>query len=165
MIVAGLLEEGAHAIGAPPDYHALGTFSETWAFLELFIGRCAQLTAGEDQHEAGFNLQARLDALNAAVRLAPELQELSTDALALTAEIRAVALKRQEVLQDLARASLTRLGLSLFALPSKVMEPNAIGRAFSNPKALDELHLKACDLVRRTLLLLSALDDRLATRS
>ena len=165
MIVAGFSPEGAHAIGSPPDYHALGTFSETWAFLELFVGRCAQLTAGEDQHDTGFNLQARLDALDAAVRLAPELQDLSADALALTAEIRAAAVKRQEVLQDLARASLNRLGLSLFSLPSKAMEPNAIGRAFANPKAVDELHLKACDLVRRTLLLLSALDERLARRA
>jgi len=164
MIVAGFSQEGAHAIGAPPDYHALGTFSETWAFLELFIGRCAQLLAGEDQHEA-FNLQARLNALDAAVRLAPELDALTADALALTAEIRAMAIKRQEVLQDLARASLNRLGLSLFALPSKVLEPNAIGRAFANPKAVDELHLKACDLVRRTLLLLSALDDRFARKA
>ena len=28
--------------GSPTDYHALGAFAETWAFLELFLGRCAE---------------------------------------------------------------------------------------------------------------------------
>lgn len=162
MIVTGFAQSGAPVGAAAPDYHALGTFSETWAFLELFVARCAQLVAGEDQQEAEISLQARLDALNTAVRLAPELHEVSADALALTADIRAAALKRQGVLQDLARASLSRMGFGLFALPSTALGPNAVAVSLGHPKAVDELHLKACDLVRRALLLLSALEARLA---
>jgi hypothetical protein len=160
MIVARFSAEAAHGLGPAPDYHALGTFAETWAFLELFVGRCAQLVAGEDQDEAEASLQGRLDALDAAMRLAPELYELADETLALTAEIRSVASKRQAALQDLARASLSRLGVGLFALPAAALGPNAVGGGLCASKAVDELHMKACDLVRRTLLLLSALQER-----
>lgn len=165
MIAAQIAQERSRGLGAAPDYHALGTFAETWAFLELFIGRCDTLVAGPDGAEAEVSLKAGLDALETAARLAPELHDLSAETLVLVGEIRAVSLKRQAALQDLARASLNRLGLSLFALPATALGPNAAGSAPCPAKAVEELHLKACDLVRRAVLLLNALQARSAQQA
>ncbi|WP_312166345.1 hypothetical protein [Phenylobacterium sp.] len=138
--------------GAAPDYHALGTFSETWTFLEFFLERCLHAAGGEADCDQPLSLQARLDALESL-----ELGASRPEALALAAEVRALALKRQAVLQDLARASLNRLGLNLFALPDAALGPKAVPSPFGRDKALDALHLKTCDLVRRAALLLCAL--------
>jgi hypothetical protein len=148
------LRQGARLAGAPlhaspvgraPDYHALGTFSETWAFLEYFLERCAKAGGGEIATDQAFSLQARLDALDDL-----DLGAQRNEALALTAEIRVVAHRRQAALQDLARASLNRMGLSQFDLPA--------APPFGDDKALDALHMKTCDLVRRSVLLLCALE-------
>ena len=143
-----------------PDYHALGTFAETWVFLELFLDRCGGAIGSSAPGQAPPDLAARLDALDAAARLAPGLTILSGEVLMLTAEVRALAAKRQVVLQDLARASLNRLGMNLFAIPAAAMGKNAVPSPFGREESIDALHLKTCDLVRRTLLLLSALENR-----
>ena len=55
------------------------------------------------------------------------------------------------VLQDLARASLSRMGLGQFDV-SDAPQPA------DGDKALDALHMRTCDLVRRAVLLLCALE-------
>lgn len=138
--------------GVAPDYHALGTFSETWAFLEFFLERCLHVAGGEAGSDGPLSLQARLDALESL-----EFGSARTEALALVAEVRGLALQRQAVLQDVARASLNRLGLDLFDIPDATLGPNAVASPFGRDKALDALHLKTCDLVRRAALLLCGL--------
>ena len=115
---AGALQHACQA-GRAPDYHALGTFSETWSFLEYFLERCVQVGGGE--------------------------------AAALAAEVRALAHRRQAALQDLARASLSRMGLGQ-------LDVSAAPQPADGDKALDALHMRTCDLVRRAVLLLCALE-------
>ncbi len=150
-LAGGALHAGPSG-GAAPDYHALGTFSETWAFLEFFLERCLHVAGGEADCDRPLSLQARLDALESL-----ELGAARAEAQALIAEVRALALKRQAVLQDLARASLNRLGLNLFDIPDAALGPNAVPSPFSGDKALDALHMRTCDLVRRAALLLCGL--------
>lgn len=146
---------------AAPDYHALGTFSETWAFLELFLDRCAGVIGvGEGSEEVRPDppsLKSRLDSLDAAARLLPALAELSGEVTGLTAEVRILAFKRRIALENMARASLGRLGMDLFEIPSVALGAR---RASTCTDSLETLHLKACDLVRRSLLLLSKLEER-----
>ncbi|MBA4012897.1 MAG: hypothetical protein C0481_13600 [Phenylobacterium sp.] len=148
------LRPGARLAGAPqhacstgraPDYHALGTFSETWSFLEYFLGRCVQVGGGETACDQPLSLAAQLDALE---RL--ELGAQRSEAAALAAEIRVAAHRRQAALQDLARASLNRMGLGQFDIPAALPH--------DGDKALEALHMRTCDLVRRTVLLLCALE-------
>jgi hypothetical protein len=150
-LAGGALHAGP-SVGAAPDYHALGTFSETWAFLEFFLERCLHVAGGEAACDQPLSLQARLDALESL-----DLGSARAEAVALIAEVRALSLKRQAVLQDLARASLNRLGLNLFDVPDAALGPNAVASPFSGDKALDALHMKTCDLVRRAALLLCGL--------
>lgn len=155
------LRQGARLAGAPqhacltgrtPDYHALGTFSETWSFLEYFLERCVQVGGGEASADQPLSLPARLDALE---RL--ELGAQRKEAVALAVEARALAHRRQAALQDMARASLSRLGL--FDLPAAAaLGPNAVAADLGGDKALEALHMKTCDLVRRAVLLLCALE-------
>ncbi|MBP7701958.1 MAG: hypothetical protein KA098_05090 [Phenylobacterium sp.] len=133
---AGALQ---HAWGRAPDYHALGTFSETWSFLEYFLERCVQAGGGEAACEQPLSL--RLDAL----------ERLGGEAAALAAEARALAHRRQAALQDLARASLSRMGLGQF-------DASAAPPTTEGDKALEVLHMRTCDLVRRAVLLLCALE-------
>ena len=140
---AGALQ---HARGRAPDYHALGTFSETWSFLEYFIDRCLQAGGGETASDRPLSLAARLDALE---RLDHGSQ--GVEAAALISDTRALADRRQNALQDLARASLSRLGLGQFDV-SDAPQPA------DGDKALDALHMRTCDLVRRAVLLLCALE-------
>ena len=146
---------------AVPDYHALGTFAETWAFLDLFLDRCAGLVGGACGQDPG-SLSAKLEALEVAARVAPMLKDFSSEISVLTADIRALADTRQVVMQALAQASLERLGIGLFAIPSAARAPKAAASPRRPELSLDALHLKTCDLVRRTLLLLNALETRLA---
>lgn len=147
-LAGGALHAGPSA-GATPDYHALGTFSETWAFLEFFLERCLHVVGGEADCDQPLSLQARLDALESL-----ELGASRAEALALVAEVRALALKRQAVLQDLARASLNRMGLNLFDVSNAAL---GAAPALGGDKALEALHMKTCDLVRRAALLLCTL--------
>lgn len=144
---------GARPAGAPPhacptprapDYHALGTFSETWAFLEYFIDRCLQAGGGAAASDQPLSLAARLDALER-LDLGPQGRE----AAALAAEARALADRRQNALQDLARASLNRMGLGQFDIDGALPH--------DGDKTLEALHMRTCDLVRRTVMLLCAL--------
>ena len=89
-------------------------------------------------------LADRLDALESL-----ELGTQQGEAVALAAEIRVVAHRRQGALQDLARASLVRMGLGQFDIPGA---PSQDG-----DKVLEALHMRTCDLVRRAVLLLCAL--------
>ena len=139
---AGALQ---HAWGRAPDYHALGTFSETWSFLEYFLERCVQ-AGGEAACDQPLSLAVRLDALE---RLDFGAQRSAAAALAV--EVRALAHRRQAALQDLARASLSRMGLGQFDVSAA--PPPADG-----DKALEVLHMRTCDLVRRAVLLLCALE-------
>lgn len=134
--------------GAAPDYHALGTFSETWAFLELFVGRCV----GELSPQIPAGLLAKLDALEVALICTPIRQW--REAQSLITEIRAVDLQREAALQDLARSSLHRMGLSMLE-PAPDL-PNAAASPFE-PRPIETLHMRACDLVRRAALLLCEL--------
>lgn len=131
-----------------PDYHALGTFSETWAFLELFVGRCV----GELGAQVPPGLLAKLDALEVALICTPIRQ--CREAQALIDEIRAVALQRESALQDLARSSLHRMGLNMLE-PAPDL-PNATASPFEQ-RPIETLHMRACDLVRRSAMLLCAL--------
>lgn len=143
---------------AAPDYHALGTFAETWMFLELFLERCTGLVGGVSGQDS---LAAKLEALDTAARVAPMLKDFASEISVLTADVRSLADMRQAVLQGLAQASLERLGMGLFAIPSAARAPKAASSSLRQP-SIDTLHLKTCDLVRRTLLLLNALETRLA---
>ncbi|MCX7587157.1 hypothetical protein [Phenylobacterium sp. 58.2.17] len=135
---AGALQHACQA-GRAPDYHALGTFSETWSFLEYFLERCVQVGGGEAAYDQP--LSPRLDAL----------ERLGGEAAALAAEVRALAHRRQAALQDLARASLSRMGLGQ-------LDVSAAPQPAAGDKALDALHMRTCDLVRRAVLLLCALE-------
>ena len=144
---------GARPAGAPPhacptprapDYHALGTFSETWAFLEYFIDRCLQAGGSETASDRPLSLAARLDALE---RL--DLGSQGGEAAALISDARALADRRQNALQDLARASLQRMGLGQFDIDGALPH--------DGDKTLEALHMRTCDLVRRTVMLLCAL--------
>ena len=139
---AGALQ---HARGRAPDYHALGTFSETWSFLEYFLERCVQ-AGGEAACDQPLSLAVRLDALE---RL--DFGAQRSEAAALAVEVRALAHRRQAALQDLARASLSRMGLGQF-------DASAAPPTTDGDKALDALHMRTCDLVRRAVLLLCALE-------
>ena len=143
---------------AAPDYHALGTFAETWTFLELFLERCAGLVGGVSGQDS---LAAKLEALDAAARVAPMLKDFASEISVLTADVRTLADMRQAVLQGLAQASLERLGMGLFAIPNAARAAKAV--AGRQQPSIDTLHLKTCDLVRRTLLLLNALETRIAS--
>ena len=79
------------------------------------------------------------------------LERLGGEAAALAAEARALAHRRQAALQDLARASLSRMGLGQF-------DASAAPPAADGDKALEVLHMRTCDLVRRAVLLLCALE-------
>lgn len=147
------VRSGARPAGAPPhacptprapDYHALGTFSETWAFLEYFIDRCLQAGGGETASDRPLSLAARLDALE---RL--DLGSQGGEAAALISDARALADRRQNALQDLARASLHRMGLGQFDIDGALPH--------DGDKALEALHMRTCDLVRRAVMLLCAL--------
>lgn len=140
-----------------PDYHALGTFAETWMFLELFLERCAGLVGGVSGQDS---LAAKLEALDAAARVAPMLKDFASEISVLTADIRTLAAMRQAVLQGLAQASLERLGMGLFAIPSTARASKAA--PLGQQPSIDTLHLKTCDLVRRTLLLLNTLEAPIA---
>lgn len=131
-----------------PDYHALGTFSETWAFLELFVGRCV----GELSAQVPPGLLAKLDAMEVALICTPIRQR--SEVQALIAEIRAVDLQREAALQDLARSSLHRMGLNMLE-PAPDL-PNATASPFES-RPIEALHMRACDLVRRSALLLCEL--------
>ena len=139
---AGALQ---HAWGRAPDYHALGTFSETWSFLEYFLERCVH-AGGEAACDQPLSLAVRLDALE---RL--DFGAQRSEAAALAVEVRALAHRRQAALQDLARASLSRMGLGQF-------DASAAPPAADGDKALEVLHMRTCDLVRRAVLLLCALE-------
>ena len=143
---------------AAPDYHALGTFAETWTFLELFLERCAGLVGGVSGQDS---LAAKLEALDAAARVAPMLKDFASEISVLTADVRTLSDMRQAVLQGLAQASLERLGMGLFAIPNAARAAKAV--AGRQQPSIDTLHLKTCDLVRRTLLLLNALETRIAS--
>lgn len=136
-----------------PDYHALGTFSETWSFLEFFLGRCLSALGAN----AAPGLQAKLESMDAAAQRleGPHAHEVA----ALAAEVRALAEKREAALQDLARASLNRMGLHMFAPADAALGPKAVATPLDNgSKAVEALHLRACDLVRRSALLLCTLE-------
>lgn len=136
-----------------PDYHALGTFSETWSFLEFFLGRCLSALGAE----AAPGLLAKLEAIDAAAQHLEGLE--GQEVIALAVEVRALAGKREAVLQDLARASLNRMGLHMFAPADAALGPNAVASPLDNSsKAVDALHMRACDLVRRSALLLCTLE-------
>ena len=137
---AGALQ---HAWGRAPDYHALGTFSETWSFLEYFLERCVQ-AGGEAACDQPLSLAVRLDALE---RL--DFGAQRSEAAALAVEVRALAHRRQAALQDLARASLHRMGLGQFDIDGALPH--------DGDKTLEALHMRTCDLVRRTVMLLCAL--------
>ena len=137
---AGALQ---HAWGRAPDYHALGTFSETWSFLEYFLERCVQ-AGGEAACDQPLSLAVRLDALE---RL--DFGAQRSEAAALAVEVRALAHRRQAALQDLARASLQRMGLGQFDIDGALPH--------DGDKTLEALHMRTCDLVRRTVMLLCAL--------
>ena len=137
---AGALQ---HARGRAPDYHALGTFSETWSFLEYFLERCVQ-AGGEAACDQPLSLAVRLDALE---RL--DFGAQRSEAAALAVEVRALAHRRQAALQDLARASLQRMGLGQFDIDGALPH--------DGDKTLEALHMRTCDLVRRTVMLLCAL--------
>ena len=139
---AGALQ---HARGRAPDYHALGTFSETWSFLEYFLERCVH-AGGEAACDQPLSLAVRLDALE---RL--DFGAQRSEAAALAVEVRALAHRRQAALQDLARASLSRMGLGQF-------DASAAPPTTEGDKALEVLHMRTCDLVRRAVLLLCALE-------
>lgn len=126
-----------------PDYHALGTFSETWSFLEFFLGRCLSALGAN----AAPGLQAKLESMDAAAQRleGPHAHEVA----ALAAEVRALAGKREAALQDLARASLNRMGLGQFDIDGALPH--------DGDKTLEALHMRTCDLVRRTVMLLCAL--------
>ena len=141
---AGALQHACQA-GRAPDYHALGTFSETWSFLEYFLERCVQ-AGGEAACDQPLSLAVRLDALE---RL--DFGAQRSEAAALAVEVRALAHRRQAALQDLARASLSRMGLGQF-------DASAAPPAADGDKALEVLHMRTCDLVRRAVLLLCALE-------
>lgn len=143
---------------AAPDYHALGTFAETWTFLELFLERCTGLVGGVSGQDS---LAAKLEALDTAARVAPMLKDFASEISVLTTDVRSLADTRHAVLQGLAQASLERLGMGLFAIPSAARAPKAASLSLRQP-SIDTLHLKTCDLVRRTLLLLNALETRIA---
>lgn len=132
--------------GSPTDYHALGAFAETWAFLELFLGRCAETVGVTPQGDA----QSRALTLALAVQAAPEFAPLAGKTSALAHEIAELAAHRQVVMEDLARASLRRMGVEACNAP-----PPA-----SPVRALDALHMGACDLVRRCVILLGQLKAR-----
>ena len=147
------LRPGARPAGAPPhagpaarapDYHALGTFAETWAFLEYFVDRCLQASGGGTASDQPPSLAARLDALER-LDLGPQGRE----AAALVAEARILAVRRQAALHDLARASLHRMGLGQFDLAEAPPQ--------DGDKTLEALHMRTCDLVRRAVMLLCAL--------
>ena len=144
---------GSRATAAAPDYHALGTFSETWSFLEFFLGRCLS-ALGED---AAPGLQAKQEALDMAARQRSD--EAGSEVATLVAEVRALAAKREAALQELARASLNRMGLHMFAPADAALGPNAVGSPLGNgSKTVEALHMRACDLVRRSALLLCGLE-------
>lgn len=143
---------------AAPDYHALGTFAETWTFLELFLERCTGLVGGVSGQDS---LAAKLEALDTAARVAPMLKDFASEISVLTTDVQSLADTRHAVLQGLAQASLERLGMGLFAIPSAARAPKAASSSLRQP-SIDTLHLKTCDLVRRTLLLLNALETRIA---
>jgi len=130
--------------GSPTDYHALGAFAETWAFLELFLGRCAETVGVTPQGDA----QARAMTLALAVQAAPEFAPLAGKTSTLAHEVAELAAHRQVVLEDLARASLRRMGVEACNAP-----PSPV-------RALDALHMSACDLVRRCVILLGQLKAR-----
>ena len=132
--------------GSPTDYHALGAFAETWAFLELFLGRCAETVGVTPLGDA----LDRAAALALAVQAAPEFAPLAGKTSTLAHEVGELAARRQAVLEDLARASLRRMGLEIQNAP-----PPA-----SPARALDALHMSACDLVRRCVILLGQLKAR-----
>jgi hypothetical protein len=154
--------ESPPPVGTTPDYHALGTFSETWAFLQFFLQRAVGVIDGMaigsspiDPND--LSLKAKLAYIETAVRIAPNLQDLAPEALALTRDIEHVAVKRQALLQELARESLNRLGMHLFEIPNL---DRSRGDCAPAGGALNDLHLKTCDLVRRSLLLATALEAR-----
>lgn len=150
------------AESAAPDYHALGTFSETWAFLELFLDRCVSVIDFDPDRDARApsSLNAKLDALDTAVRLPSPLKELAGEVTTLTGEVRSLAVKRQAVLQNVARASLNRLGMNLFAIPGATSGASGAGASFGDDETIEALHLRTCDLVRRSVLLIGALQAR-----
>jgi hypothetical protein len=136
----------AHAAPGPAtDYHALGAFTETWAFLELFLGRCAETVGIDAEGEAS----ARAEALARAVRANPAFAPLAGKTCTLAREAADLAQRRQALLEDLAYASLRRMGVEVCNAPPA-----------GPPPALDALHMSACDLVRRTVLLLGQLKAR-----
>ena len=130
----------------PTDYHALGAFTETWAFLELFLGRCAELAGAPAAGDA----VARARDLDALIRSTPGLAPLSPLTAGLAEDVAALSLRRQDAVAELARASLRRMGLDPREAP-----PAATA-------TLDDLHLNACDLVRRCVLLLGDIKTRRA---
>ena len=71
------------------------------------------------------------------------------EAAALISDTRALADRRQNALQDLARASLQRMGLGQFDIDGALPH--------DGDKTLEALHMRTCDLVRRTVMLLCAL--------
>jgi hypothetical protein len=150
---AGGVAHARAARAAPPDYHALGTFAETWAFLEFFLERCLTVAGGETLSDQPLSIHAKLEALESL-----DLRGSRGAVAALCAEVRTLALTRQAVLQDLARASLNRLGLDLFDIPAAALGPNAAPSPFGNDKALGDLHMRTCELVRRAVLLVAALE-------
>jgi hypothetical protein len=149
-------------VAASPDYHAMGTFSETWAFLQFFLQRAVividgMATGAPPIEPNDFGLKTKLAYIEAAFRLAPELGDLAPEALALTHDIELVAARRQALLQAMARESLNRLGMHLFEIPNL---DRSRGDCARSSGALNDLHLKTCDLVRRSLLLATALEVR-----
>ena len=135
-----------HAASGPAtDYHALGAFTETWAFLELFLGRCAE-TAGA---RVEGDVSARAEAMARVVQASPEFAPLAGKACTLAREAADPARRRRALLEDLAYASLRRMGVEVCNAPPA-----------GAPAALDDLHMSACDLVRRTVLLLGQLKAR-----
>lgn len=141
----------AGAVVQPPaapatDYHALGAFTETWAFLELFLGRCAEAAGAQACGDA----VARAIALEAAVAGRADLRPLHGRIRRLAQEVVELSEARQGLTLALAEASLHRLGLACLAAAA----PPEAG------KSLEGLHMRACDLVRRSALLLGELKAR-----
>ena len=67
--------------------------------------------------------------------------------------MRALAVRRERALQELARASLNRMGLHMFAPTDAALAGDAL-----DSKTVEALHMRACDLVRRSALLLCRLE-------
>ncbi len=50
--------------------------------------------------------------------------------------------------------------MNLFAIPGATLGAGAVGSSFGDDETIEALHLRTCDLVRRSVLLIGALQAR-----